>query len=354
MKQFGLIIAIILLPFFPAEAGTLVFGNGDRLQGRIERVESRILVFASEMLGRVQIPLEKVESFRGDESVVIILQQGGVEKGRASIVSEGGWELEQEGERKLLTPEEVSSVYSEEIYAKIHPDRNIRPWHNWKGSLNLGFGLVQGTRDASTVNTSVSGTRNVPDLSGIPARRRTVYNLNFILASTQQPDGLSISTQTATTHLRQDYLFSGREFLFWTVGFDHNDALNLNLRQSYGGGFGYDWVKKERVELTLLVGVTATRENFAQQLNRTQGEFLAGERFRLNLFPGVQWVNEIRFFPSLNHAGQYRLDAVSSLVSRITKTISFQMRLTDNYISNPLGVGQKNQFTFTSGLAVHF
>ena len=262
--------------------------------------------------------------------------------------------MEQEGERKLLTPEEVNSVYSEEIYAKIHPDRKIRPWHNWKGSLNLGFGLVQGTRDASTVNTSVSGTRNVPDLSGIPARRRTVYNLNFILASTQQPDGLSISTQTATTHLRQDYLFSGREFLFWTVGFDHNDALNLNLRQSYGGGFGYDWVKKERVELTLLVGVTATRENFAQQLNRTQGEFLAGERFRLNLFPGVQWVNEIRFFPSLNHAGQYRLDAVSSLVSRITKTISFQMRLTDNYISNPLGVGQKNQFTFTSGLAVHF
>ncbi len=119
MKQFGLIIAIILLPFFPAEAGTLVFGNGDRLQGRIERVESRILVFASEMLGRVQIPLEKVETFRGDESVVIILQQGGVEKGRASIVSEGGWELEQEGERNLLTPEEVSSVYSEEIYAYI-------------------------------------------------------------------------------------------------------------------------------------------------------------------------------------------------------------------------------------------
>ena len=354
MKQFGLIIAILLPSFISAKAGTLVCGNGDRLQGQIERVESGTLTFASEILGRIQIPMEKIATFRGDENVVIILEQGGVEKGRASIVFEGGWEVEQEGERKVLTPEEVSSVYSEDIYRKIHPDGKHRPWHNWKGSLNLGYGLVQGARDASSVTASITGTRRVPDVSGIRARRRTGYNLNFILASTSQPDGLSISTQTASTNLRQDYLFSERRFLFWTAGFDHNDALNLKLRQTYGGGFGYDWIQRERVELSLLAGVTVTRENFGQQLNRTQQEFSAGERFRLNLFQGVQWVNEIRFFPSLNNAGQYRVDAVSSLASRITKTISFQVALTDNYISNPLGVGQKNQFSFTSGFGVHF
>jgi len=44
VKHFGLMAAIILLFFAPAKAGTLVFGNGDRLQGRIERLENSNLV----------------------------------------------------------------------------------------------------------------------------------------------------------------------------------------------------------------------------------------------------------------------------------------------------------------------
>ena len=354
VKRLGLITAIILLFFAPAKAGTLVFGNGDRLQGQIERLENSTLIFVSRMLGIIQIPLEKVDTFSGDKNVVIVLRQGAVEKGKANIISEGNWEVEREGKRRLIPPDEISSIYSEEMYEKVRPDKKTRPWEDWEGSMNLGYGLVQGTRDASSLNASITGMRSVPNIPGIPTRRRTIYNLNFILSSTMQQDGLSISTQTASTNLRQEYLLSDRGFLFWTGGLDHNDALNLNLRQTYGGGFGYDWIKNERMELSLLGGMTINRENFQQQLNRTQGEFLAGERFRIILFPGVQWISEIRFFPSLNNTGQYRLNAVSSLVSRITKTISFQMGLTDNYISQPLGIGQKNQFSFTSGLAVHF
>lgn len=354
MKQLGLVmVATMLLP--PAAwGGTVIFKNGDSLQGELVRVEKKAMTFRSEVAGRITLPLEKIDSFDSEQSVAVMLRLGGVKKGRARIRPDGSWEVGEEENKKTMAPEEVVSVLSEALYQETHPQRRVRLWQNWKGGLSLGYGLVQGTTDASTVTAAVSGTRKVPDIAGIPERVRTGYNLNMILASTAQQDGLRITTETASTGLRQDYLFSGRGFLFWTVGFDHNEALNLKLRQNYGGGFGYDWIKNSRAELSLLAGTVLTRENFHQRLNRTQAEALLGEKFRLKLVKNLEWVNEIRFFPSLSNRGQFRLNGVSSLVSRITKTLSFQIGLTDNYISNPLGGRQKNQFSFTSGLGFHF
>ena len=354
MKELGLVIILTMLLCPAVFGGTMIFKNGDSLQGELLRVEGKAMSFRSEVAGRITVSLEKIDSFDSEQFVAVILRYGGVEEGKARIRPDGSWKLREKDNKKTIAPEDVVSVFSDELYKKIHPKRRTRLWQKWKGNLSLGYGLVQGSTDASTVTAAVSGTRKVPDISGIPERFRTGYNLNVILASTEQQDGFRITTETASTGLRQDYMFSRRGFLFGIVGFDHNEALNLKLRQTYGGGFGYDWIKNSRAELSLLGGTAFTRENFRGQLNRTQVEGLLGEKFRLKLVKNIEWVNEIRFFPSLSNYGQFRLDGVSSLVSQITSTISFQVGLTDNYISNPLGGRQKNQFSFTSGLGFRF
>ncbi len=354
MEQFGRTLLALILFSVPAAAGTLVFKNGDRLQGELIRVEEKTVTFKSEMVGNLSIPLGKVESFEGESDLALLLESGLVERGPARFLADGNWVVGEGEKTKMLSAGEVQAVWSRELYEKIRPEGGVKLWQNWKGNWSLGYGVVQGSTDASSVTTNFSGTRKVPDAVEIPARHRMGYNLNLIVASSETREGIKITTQTASTNFRQDYLFTRRSFLFWTAGFDHNEALGLKLRQSYGGGFGYDWVKTRRVEFSLLGGATITRENFELQLNRTQGEILLGEKFRLKILKGLEWVNEVRVFPSLSEAGQYRFDAGSTLVSRLTKTISFQVGLTDDYISNPLSNRQKNQFTFTSGLGFRF
>ena len=354
MKQFGRTILALILFSVPAGAGTLVFKNGDRLQGELIRVEEKLVTFDSEMVGNLSIPLGKVASFESGADFAVLLEGGLVERGPVRILDDGNWVVGEGEKTKMLSVGEVQAVWSRELYEKIRPEGGVKLWQNWKGNWSLGFGLVQGTTDASSVTTNFSGPRKVPDAAGIRARHRMGYNLNLIVASSETQEGIKITTQTASTNFRQDYLFTGRGFLFGTVGFDHNEALGLKLRQSYGGGFGYDWVKTRWAEFSLLGGATITRENFEFQLNRTQGEILVGEKLRLKILKGLEWVIEIRVFPSLSETGQYRFDAGSTLVSRLTKTISFQVGLTDDYISNPLSNRQKNQFTFTSGLGFRF
>ena len=91
MKQFGRTLLALILFSVPAAAGTLVFKNGDRLQGELIRVEEKTVTFESEMVGRLSLPLGKVESFAGESDLALLLEGGRVERGPARFLADGNW-----------------------------------------------------------------------------------------------------------------------------------------------------------------------------------------------------------------------------------------------------------------------
>ncbi len=157
-----------------------------------------------------------------------------------------------------------------------------------------------------------------------------------------------------TAGLRQDFLFTPNNFVFALGQLDHIQTQGLNLRQTYGGGLGHDLIRNPRVALNFLGGVTFVRENFQTDVKRTNAEALLGEKLSLDFTQRVNFEHYMNFYPNLTDRGEYRLDTTSALNTRLSSLFSFNTRLTNRLLSNPLPGGQKYELVLTTGLGISF
>lgn len=91
-----------------------------------------------------------------------------------------------------------------------------------------------------------------PDLPGLTERWRTNFFLNSLFSSTKSASNQTISANSMTTGLRQDFLFTPHDFVFGLAQLDHIETQDLYLRQTYGGGFGRDIIHRSRTQFSLL------------------------------------------------------------------------------------------------------
>jgi len=86
--------------------------------------------------------------------------------------------------------------------------------------------------------------------------------------------------------------------VFGIAQFDHVGTEGLFLRQTYGGGTGYDVTLRGRGTLSIFGGLTLVREQFStsavrDELSTTTGpdqtaQFLFGDKIRYQLTPRVR------------------------------------------------------------------
>jgi putative salt-induced outer membrane protein YdiY len=334
-----------------ATAETIKFKNGEQLTGEWKQVQGANLVFQSESLGEVTIPLDKLQSFAPSKPAALVTNSGEVFRGQLSLLASGEWELRRGENRQTFMAASVSGIYPEESYKP--PEVKNQPWQSWKGAANLGYGLQRGDQNAGSLTVGVNATRKLPDLPGHLEHWRTNYLLNMLFATTQA-NGVRVTSNNLTTNLRQDYLITTNDFFFISGQLDHVDAQSLQLRQTYGGGYGRDVLRRKRLSLSLLGGPTYVHEQFKAAPIRSSVELLLGEKFDADLTKGVHFENVLNFYPNLSNTGEYRFDTTSTLSIRLSNRLSANTALTDLYLSNPIPGGKSNNLSLTTGIAYNF
>lgn len=337
-----------------ATSDVVHFKNGDQLTGELAQVQEGKLSFKSDNLGLVEIPVEKVDRYSNQEPVVALLKGGRAVRGKLSLDPSGEWRLEASGASLSLEKKTLVAIYPLKVYEPHNPDRRTRPWKSWKGSGSLGYSLARGDNSAGSLAVGLNATRRRPDLPGLAERLRTNYSLQVLLANTTTPAGLRASAASASTTLRQDFLFSQQNFVFALGQIEHIDAQSLNLRQTYGMGLGRDLIRTSRAAISFLGGTTWVTARFVTGDHEENAEGLVGEKLSLLLFDRLGLEHHLSFFPSMTDAGQYRLETVSALRMPIARRLSFDTGITDRYLSQPLVGHKKNDLVLTMGLGFHF
>lgn len=350
--QFAL---VALLAATAATADVVTFKNGDRLSGRWARVEGNSLIFKSDSVGTVTIPLKKIESFSSTKPCVALLKGGQTIRGLMFLLPTGNWEFAVSSGLESIPHSDVMAILPEKTYRELGGEHHTQPWANWRGSTNFGYSLERGDTQSGTISTSVTADRIQPNLPGFPTRWRTHYNLQMLLAHAETvATGATVQSNTLTTSARQDYLFSPHKFIYGQIEFDHIQPQDLILRQTYGGGFGKDVRDTPRMRLSLLTGVTYVNEDYNNVPRRQSMDGFVGEQLGYTLTSRLRLTNKLDIYPNLIGAGLFRADTTDGLIFQLNHRLSLNTSVVDFYLARPPAGSKANNFTATTGLGINF
>lgn len=346
---------ILLMAAGCAQGDVVVFKNGDRLTGEWSRVEGSSLFFKSDAVGNLQIPLSKIETFSTSGPTVTVLKGGAAERGIAYLLPTGNWMLALHTGARMIKPDAVAVILPEQAFIRMGGEQRPELWRNWQGKLTLGYSLERGDTQAGTLSTGVDALRTQPNLPGMQTRWRTHYDLDMLLATTRTTStGVEISSNTFTSGVRQDYMFNSYDFAYVQTQFDHIQSQALNLRQSYGGGFGKDVHRTSKLVVSLLGGATYVNEDFRDAPRRQNLEGFTGERLRVQLSKRVRLINSVDLYPNITTPGNFRGDSSTTLSFSLNSRLSLNTSVVDFYLSEPPAGSRKNNLTATTGLGVNF
>ncbi len=189
MTKTFLAVALLILGFSAlCRADTVVLQNGDKLTGTFTNVRNGNLLFKSDSVGDVSIPVGKIQSLMLAKPGVIVEKDRKIARGQLALGAKGDWTVTDNG--SLQT---VGQTVAADNVVLILPDDAYRalaevpsaPWKLWKGAATLGYNFQHGDQQTSTLSAVVAATRERPvDLLFVP-HLRSNFGLTTLLAKRQ-------------------------------------------------------------------------------------------------------------------------------------------------------------------------
>jgi len=335
-----------------ARADVITFKNGDKLTGSLVNIKGGNLELKSDVLGDVTIAVGKVQSFSVAKATIITVKGQGPVQGRVELGSSGDWEITENGKTRTVAAASVETVMPAEAYHAL-VEHEARVWQDWKGSANLGYSLQHGDQQTRTISSVIAAVRERPEAPIFSRHWRTNYGLTMLFSRAEKT-GVSVKSNTITTNLRQDYLFTRTDFVFGFAQLDHIQAQGLYLRQTFGGGYGHDLIHNDRTVFTLLGGMTYVHEKFYTGRSDQIAELLTGEKLGMQLTKRIRLDHCFNFYPNLSNGGEYRFDTASNVAMKLNKRFSLTAGVIDLYLSNPTPGSQNNNVALTTGIGYTF
>jgi putative salt-induced outer membrane protein YdiY len=333
-------------------ADVVTLKNGDRVTGTMVSVKGGTLELKSDVLGDLMIPLSKVATFSAEKPAVVVVKGQNPKHGQLELASSGDWQITENGKSESIAAANAELVMPADTYQAL-TEHHAEPWQDWKGSASLGYSIQRGDQQTNSFATTVAAVRERPATPLFERHWRTNFNLTTLLSHDSQA-GVSVTSNTLSTGVRQDYLFTPSNFVFGLAEIDHVGAQGLYLRQTYGAGAGHDFIKNSRYTFSMLAGITFVHEKFFTGMYDQNPAAFLGERFGVQITKAVRLDHSLNVYPNLSAAGEYRFDTTTSLSAKLSNRFSLNTGVVDLYLSNPALGSQKNNIAFTTGLGYAF
>lgn len=324
--------------------------NGDRLTGAIVKADGKTLTLKTDYAGVITISADAIAAVISQEPLYVALSDGKTVVGKVAISREGSGKYEVETKDANKVSGEMSAVQTIRSQAEQAAyEKMLKPsWFDlWNGGLDLGFSLTTGN---TRTNTLALGS----NLSRQTSRDKTTLYAAYINAKNKNKGVTETTANAIRGGGRYEINVAKRMTAFGFADFEYNQIQLLDLRSVLGGGFGYYVIKNDRAQLQAFGGGAYNRENFSTGLRRNSAEAFVGEDFALKVSDRVVFKERFQFFPNLTNTGEYRHTFDSSLTTKLTSWMTWNVTASNRFISNPPAGSKNSDLLFTTGIGVAF
>jgi len=341
-----LLVALLLVtPGVMAAQQVLVLQNGDRLSGNLTEISNGSWVF-SLASGALKIRVEDITAFTVSEPIGVRLEDGTVAAGTITTVGEAL--------RLALTDGTIRTVPITGLAAIGDPGdlEALRPVHIgyftpfskfWGATLSFGFSNNSGNSRSRGVAFSFDVERKSPK-----DRQAVKGGLSREFAPGASGD-LETNVEKYYGSLRLDLFFSPKVFTFGLAGYDRDTFQDLDLRQNYTVGLGYQIIENDKTDLRLYGSAGGRFENFVSGGSASTGIVGLGGGFRQKLGP-VSFDWSASWAPSVENVTDYRVVSESSLTTTILGGLGFRIASLNQYNNNPRSGIKKHDWLLTTQL----
>jgi putative salt-induced outer membrane protein len=344
---------LILLAFsLAAFADQVTLTNGDRLTGSILRSDTKTLVLKTDSAGEVTLKWDSVAAISAPGSLHVGLSDGQIvvgaleaANGRFTITSQttGVVTAARDTVQFIRNNEEQTRIQTE-----IDRFRNPRLVDLWTGSLDLGFAASRGNADTETFTLATNATRAT-------TRDKIAVYYTSIFSGSDFSGGSHQTTANAKRGgVSYNLNLNKKTFAFGAVDLESDQFQSLDLRFVPAGGLGYHVIATKPTQLDLRIGADANREFFNTGLNRTSAEIQFGEDLSHKFARATSIEQRLTFFSNVSDAGAFRVNFDTTAVTAIRRWFSWQLTISDRYLSNPVPGRKKNDILFSTGLRLNF
>jgi hypothetical protein len=362
----------------------LILSNGDTLHGKFVSETAGKVTFHSDALGDVSLDWDKVKELHVSEKFGVIHEAVNTHHRKKAMQFPVGT-LDVADQAVVVHPENAPSLAPIPVKnaqyimdaATLDKQINHEPsfFAGWNGSATAGATIVAATENQYTVTGAVNLVREVPTVSWLDARDKTIFGFNESYGKITQPAYTypatppavgsvlvpSIVTKAAITHFgaERDEYFSPRVYALGQAAFDHNYAQDLNLQQIYGGGFGWTVIKKPKQEFDVKGTVQYEKQQFFPGTGNTNqnligSTFSASYSLKLKLFALSQ---SLSYIPAFNQPSAYSATETDTVTFPTYKNFGFTVGTLDTYLNDAPFLAtatnpptKPNSFQFTMGV----
>lgn len=357
MRFFGalaFLAAVALAIPAAVAADTIVLQNGDRVSGTFVSADGKTMAIKTQYEGQINVKWKNIKEITTDEPIFVTLESkrivsGPITKSGDTLV------VDTPGGPVDVPLAEVKFARSPQEEAKYQKSLHPGLAHNWNGNVGLGYSLARGNSHSTNLTTSFN------------LQRKTLSDQILLAESSVYSTATAAGTVTANAVLgsaRYDKNLNPKLFAFVSGAYTHDELQGLNLQQIYSGGLGWHAIDTPATTLNLALGINYTRQTYGGtstlapgiSVQRNLAAATIGNDFS-HRFDKITSLDEhFYFYPDLSaELGQYRFNLSADADTRVTGWLSWQVALTDLYVSNPPLAGTvPNDVILSTSLVVTF
>jgi len=325
-----------------AKTDVVVLINGDAVTGEIKSLDFGALRYSTDSMGTVSIEWEEVVSLQSDQSLQVEVASGTRYFG-------GFFATGADGRVGVGRGENIQEIDMSKIVRITPIETDEKIWQRFEGSVKFGF-----TSDKASQVTIGNLSANVR------YRARTyLLGLDIISSITDQPG--AETTQNQSLKLNYQRFRKSRWFTDWFTSVERNDEQGVDRRLSVGGGLGKYLVQSNKNQISLLVGLVATRTTLAAadpepvgtETTDAEAKFSVKYLHR-SLDPSSDMTFTTDIFPQLQDFSSFRSNSNLTLRREIIEDLFFDLSFYYTYLSDPPEGAEKDDYGVVTSIGYSF
>lgn len=346
VRQAFLSILCALLLTGAVRADTVSLANGDRITGVVRQLAGGKLSIATDYAGEIKINWTIIADLTTDSEVFVKLTDGAEVSGTITGIQSRQMQLVDASNNVLaIELAQIGSLISVEERARELkaaqaarqtpaqvPSRQKRraPFRlgflaDWVGGIDFGFSLTRGNSNTGQFTLVLASQKKF-------GHNKIVFNANTLYGV---QNGIQ-SRNSARADLRYDYSISNKGFIYVTTEAETNRPKRLRLRNAYGGGFGWQVIKSDRLNLSTFGGLGTIKQIFSNAPSTLAMEGRVGQEINFSPSEKTKISQKYELLPNFTQRGNYRSQLDVGLQTPLTDGIVFGVRYYNRFDSKPL------------------